>query len=107
MRGSFRCNAIRNAEFGIQNSWHEFQIPNSKSLISGFVALAVTLSGLHVAAATDLRLIQAVKNRDVASVRELLKQRIDVNATQGDGATAPGRRPAARRGPRRCPRPFP
>jgi len=44
-----------------------------------------------VAAATDLPLIQAVKNRDVESVRELLKQRparIDVNAAQGDGATA-------------------
>jgi ankyrin repeat protein len=52
-------------------------------------ALAFTVS--VAAAATDLRLIQAVKNRDVGSVRELLKQRppkIDVNAAQGDGATA-------------------
>ena len=54
-------------------------------------ALVIAFSGLSVAAATDLRLIQAVKNRDVESVRELLKQRpvrIDVNAAQGDGATA-------------------
>ncbi len=34
------------------------------------------------------RLIQAVKDRDIESVRALLKQRIDVNAAQGDGATA-------------------
>jgi len=89
MRGYFRCNAIRNSEFGIQNSWHEFQIPNSKFLIFSFVAVvAIALSGLTMAAATDPRLIQAVKNRDVDSVRALLKQRVDVNATQGDGATA-------------------
>ena len=43
---------------------------------------------------TDLRLIDTVKNRDIASVRALLKERpapqvkIDVNASQGDGATA-------------------
>jgi uncharacterized protein len=47
--------------------------------------------GTSVAAAGDLRLIEAVKNRDVESVRALLAQRpagLDVNATQGDGATA-------------------
>src|SRR6266851_230309 len=89
MRGYFRCNAIRNSEFGIQNSWHEFQIPNSKFLISSFVAVvAIALSGLTMAAATDSRLIQAVKNRDADFVRALLKQRVDVNAPQGDGATA-------------------
>jgi ankyrin repeat protein len=43
---------------------------------------------VSVAAESDLRLIRAVKGRDVESVRGLLKQRIDVNATQGDGATA-------------------
>jgi ankyrin len=41
-----------------------------------------------VDAAPDLRLIQAVRNRDLQVVRSLLKQRIDVNAPQGDGATA-------------------
>lgn len=39
-------------------------------------------------AATDLRLIEAVKHTDIAAVRGLLKARIDVNAAQGDGATA-------------------
>src|SRR5712692_5926373 len=53
--------------------------------------LAILASTHTVAAGVDLRLIQAVKNNDVESVRELLRQRpvrIDVNVTQGDGATA-------------------
>ena len=32
--------------------------------------------------------MQAAKRNDVAAVRALLKQRADVNATEGDGATA-------------------
>src|SRR5256712_10460089 len=54
-------------------------------------ALVIAFSGLGVTAATDLRLIQADKNRDVESGRALLKERparSDVNAAQGDGATA-------------------
>jgi ankyrin repeat protein len=39
-------------------------------------------------ASTDLPLIQAVRSTDIAAVRGLLKARIDVNAAQGDGATA-------------------
>jgi ankyrin repeat protein len=38
--------------------------------------------------AADLRLIQAVKAQDEASVRALLKQHVDVNTQQGDGAVA-------------------
>ena len=64
-----------------------------KCLASGccLVALAITFSALSAAAPIDLRLIEAVKKRDVASVRSLLNERparIDVNAAQGDGATA-------------------
>ena len=40
------------------------------------------------AAATDLRLVDAVKNRDRAAARALLTQKIDVNTAQPDGATA-------------------
>src|SRR5262249_28433650 len=40
------------------------------------------------AAAGDLRVISAVKNRDADAVRTLLAQHVDVNATQSDGATA-------------------
>jgi uncharacterized protein len=53
-----------------------------------FLCLAVIASTAGLAAASDLRLIQAVKARDEAAVRALLKQRVDVNAQQGDGATA-------------------
>lgn len=45
-------------------------------------------AGASARQALDLRLIQAVKNEDIAVVRGLLKQRVDVNAPQGDGATA-------------------
>ncbi len=41
-----------------------------------------------VFAAADARLINAIRAKDVAAVRALLKQRVDVNAPQGDGATA-------------------
>jgi hypothetical protein len=54
----------------------------------GFACLALLASTLAAAAPIDLRLIQAVKRRDVDAVRALLKQRVDVNAVQGDGATA-------------------
>src|SRR4051794_19255780 len=40
------------------------------------------------AATADLRLIQAVKDKDTEAVRRLLKQGVDVNVPQGDGATA-------------------
>ena len=50
--------------------------------------LAAVTCSLCLAAPSDLRLIQAVKSQDVESVRVLLKQRVDVNAAQGDGSTA-------------------
>jgi ankyrin repeat protein len=40
------------------------------------------------AAAGDVRLIQAVKSQDPTAIGVLLKQGVDVNATQPDGATA-------------------
>jgi ankyrin repeat protein len=52
------------------------------------IGLAVIASTLGLSADKDLRLIQAVKAHDEASVRALLKQGVDVNAQQGDGATA-------------------
>ena len=41
-----------------------------------------------VSAAGDPRLIAAIRARDVTAVRALLKQRVDVNAPQGDGTRA-------------------
>lgn len=52
------------------------------------LCLTVIASAVGLSAASDLRLIQAVKTQDEASVRALLRQRVDVNAAQGDGSTA-------------------
>jgi ankyrin repeat protein len=49
---------------------------------------AFLLSQAGVFAAADARLIGAIRARDVTAVRALLKQRVDVNAPQGDGTTA-------------------
>jgi ankyrin repeat protein len=51
---------------------------------AALLLLAVTLS----AAPSDLRLVQAVKNNDLKTVRALLAQHADVNATEADGSTA-------------------
>jgi ankyrin repeat protein len=51
-----------------------------------FIALVALAVPIH--AASDLRLIEAVKSRNIELVRSLLKERADVNARQGDGATA-------------------
>jgi ankyrin repeat protein len=72
MRGSSRC---------------EHPIGHYLELAAGCCLILLT-STLVVAAPIDLRLIQAVKNRDVETARRLLTQRVDVNAAQGDGATA-------------------
>jgi ankyrin repeat protein len=52
--------------------------------------VSLLLPGLVLvgSADSDLRLIDAVKNRNIETVRSLLKQSVDVNASQGDGATA-------------------
>ena len=46
------------------------------------------LVAVPAAGADDLRLAEAVKNRDGQAVRRLLEQQVDVNAPQPDGATA-------------------
>jgi uncharacterized protein len=58
---------------------------------TGSIALAwMALVGVSAAAPAgpDVRLVQAVERRDARAVETLLKQRIDVNAAQPDGATA-------------------
>ncbi len=52
------------------------------------VSLGLLFSAAVLGATGDLRLIEAVKNGDIAAVRSLLEQHVDVNATQPDGATA-------------------
>jgi ankyrin len=61
--------------------------------LASILAHAARLHGAEQVAAQaehagDRRLIQAVKQQDIAAVRALLKQRVDVNGAQGDGATA-------------------
>ena len=53
-----------------------------------FAALLLSVFVVSLSAASDARLIDAIKAHDTAAVRALLKARADVNATQGDGATA-------------------
>jgi len=78
--------------------------PRSLRALRLKVALVAAAAALGLAAAADQRLaspqlaphvrasvgglIEAVRNKDVQSVRALLKQGADVNAPQGDGATA-------------------
>ena len=52
------------------------------------LTLIGTLTGVLIGAAPDTRLIDAVRRVDTAAVRRLLEQKVDVNATQPDGATA-------------------
>lgn len=57
-------------------------------VVSSFIISIAVVAATTVAAAGDSRLIDAVKSRNIEAVRSLLKQRVDVNARQGDGATA-------------------
>lgn len=57
-------------------------------LCGACVVLGLLALPRSVCAGADLRLIDAVRNRDTAAVSALLKQRADVNARQPDGATA-------------------
>jgi ankyrin repeat protein len=52
------------------------------------LAIAVLSTAVLSAAGADARLIKAVRSKDAPTVRALIKQRVDVNAPQGDGATA-------------------
>lgn len=55
--------------------------------VSAILAMPWTMASL-VAANGDLRLVDAVERQDKDAVRALLKQHVDVNAPQPDGATA-------------------
>jgi ankyrin len=53
------------------------------------VSLSVAVASIAMlSAANDVRLIEAIKARNAEAVRSLLKEKVDVNARQGDGATA-------------------
>src|SRR2546422_11268553 len=56
-------------------------------LVGRSVVALVAMTSL-AAAATDLRLVDAAKNRDTEAVWRLLTQGVPVNASQPDGFTA-------------------
>ena len=56
----------------------------AKMLIAWVALLSIARTG----AASDLRVVEAVKNRDKEAVRALLDEKADVNTPQRDGATA-------------------
>ena len=58
----------------------------SKALMWWLLALLPAAS--FAATGGDLRLVEAVKNKDAAAVRSLLSQHVDVNTPEADGATA-------------------
>lgn len=60
---------------------------NNRNRITGW-GIAVLLLFGTAAHAADVPLVEAAKNRNLAAVRALLDQNVDVNAAQGDGATA-------------------
>ena len=64
----------------------KFRIGFVRSMF-GLVSLLIGFSGA-VDAQTGPRLVRAVKQQDTAAVQALLAQGVDVNAPQGDGATA-------------------
>ena len=64
-------------------------IGRSRAVRHAVCAATIALAcAAALSAAADLRLIDAVKSRDLERVRALVKERVDVNARQGDGATA-------------------
>ena len=58
-----------------------------KSLLMSALLVSVVAAPL-LAAPGDVRLIDAIKAQDRPAVQTLLKQRVDVNAAEGDGSTA-------------------
>jgi ankyrin repeat protein len=64
-------------------------MPTIRVGVAGLMTLCslLALTG-HAAAGRDARLVDAVMQQDGAAARALLKTGVDVNAAQGDGATA-------------------
>src|SRR4249919_3313736 len=62
--------------------------PDTTCMAARTILIVLVAQAALVAAGADPRLIKAVRGKDTATVRALIKQRVDVNAPQGDGATA-------------------
>jgi len=53
-----------------------------------YIAIALVLMAVNTAFGADLRLIDASKKSDVKTVRLLIAQHVDINASEPDGSTA-------------------
>ena len=65
--------------------------PRSRLLtaaLSGTILTWLAVAPLAGAVPGDLRLVDAARRQDQEAVRALLKQQVDVNSTQADGASA-------------------
>src|SRR3990172_8138887 len=58
-----------------------------KNLCTLWMMFLLTVAGV-AAQSADPRLVEAVRQKNTEAVRSLLKERVDVNARQADGATA-------------------
>ena len=87
LRGSFRRQRRRDPRtVGPRVATEESAC--SCPTVSGGGVAALLMAASVSAGGRDLRLIQAVKDQDHETVRALLEQKADVNAREGDGATA-------------------
>lgn len=59
-----------------------------KTLAGCWLVAVLSVANLAAAAERDTRLVQAAADQDRQTVRELLKQGVDVNAARADGVTA-------------------
>ncbi|HYL19182.1 MAG TPA: ankyrin repeat domain-containing protein [Burkholderiales bacterium] len=65
-------------------------VPRRNWVVCALVVTLVLFAGgvAFATASSDLRLVEAVKNKDTREARTLLQQHVDANAHEADGATA-------------------
>ena len=73
--------------FGTTISKRRGMLHGAQLLCGSFLVFMLAVPGM-AAAAGDIRLVEAAKNRDKPALKTLLQQHVDVNAVQPDGATA-------------------
>src|ERR1041384_4846499 len=82
-RCSISSACIRNRSATVLEGWMR-KFSRSSVLV---LLVGCTLGAVLSAAASDPRLIRAIRGKELQTVRTLIKERVDVNATQGDGST--------------------
>src|SRR6516165_4028710 len=80
--------AVRNVTPAAPRAKARDYISRPVSCATALLVLMLVVTSIAFGAGNDVRLIEAVRSKDAATIRTLLKSRVDVNTTQGDGATA-------------------